>query len=113
MTFAIYLQIFVSVQEVPEDLGCKFQLGDGTGGNEIKLGNQKGKECVDACLKKRETDIDINGVTLFSDGKGGCWCEKKMKARNSNKIYKSCFLPGRTIFLVAFRKHLLYWKLEI
>ena len=72
---------------------CAFYTGDGTGGREQKVGNQKGNACIDICLEKRKTDKTINGVTVLADtSKGGCWCEKMMTGRDSVTKYKSCFI---------------------
>ena len=72
---------------------CTFELGVGIGGIEITIDNQKGEECVQACIEKRHTDGKINGVTIPNDSEiGGCWCNSYMKGRNKNNFYKSCFL---------------------
>ena len=43
----------------------------------------------------------------FQDGSDGCWCELRMKSRNSVNKYKSCFLPfiasGISVFFLAIR----------
>lgn len=75
---------------------CDFQLGDGTGTKEVKIGTQRGRQCIDACIDKRRTDSSINGVTMLSSGAGGCWCEKNMSGRNTNRSYKSCYLPDKS-----------------
>ena len=75
------------------DKRCTFSIGDGVGKSEVKIGTQRGISCIDACMEKRKTDPTINGVTVWSDTtKGGCWCERLMKSKNTNKAYKSCFL---------------------
>ena len=61
----------------------------------MKIGNQKGSECIVACIAKRELDTSINGVVIYSNSRrGGCWCEKNMKKRNKNWKYQSCVLKG-------------------
>merc|ERR1712168_672136 len=78
---------------ITHDYSCSFKSGDGAGGSEIKVGNQKGKECVDACLALKKEDVTINGVTVYSDSsKEGCWCESNMNYIWSNSAYQSCFL---------------------
>ena len=67
------------------------------GGTEVKLSSTlSGPECVRACVVRKMTDSDINGVTVLQSGRGGCWCEKNMeKVSTSDKIYKTCLLkPG-------------------
>ena len=44
-------------------------------------------------MKRRLKDHTINGVTVHTNGKGGCYCEKHMTHRNKNKKWKSCYLP--------------------
>ena len=83
------------------DSRCTFQTGDGTGGSEVKIGDQRGSACVDACVERKRTDPTINGVTVFRDtSKGGCWCERTMNGRSKSTEYKSCIIkvPGKTIF---------------
>ena len=66
--------------------------GDGIGGTEILIGDQRGSVCIDACKQRKQINSSINGVTLFSEAiKGGCWCEKGMKGRNNNTKYMSCY----------------------
>merc|ERR1711907_143566 len=78
----------------------KWALGDGKGGGgflrsgDKKIGLQRGQECVKACIAYRKHDHRVSGVTVYSSGKPGCWCEYNMKYRNSNKTYKSCFLKN-------------------
>ena len=51
--------------------------GDGTGSDDVKISTEKtGSQCVSACITARESDKDINGVTIRSDNSPGCWCEK-------------------------------------
>ena len=44
-------------------------------------------------MKRRLKDHTINGVTVHTNGKGGCYCEKHMTHRNKSKKWKSCYLP--------------------
>merc|ERR1711907_73629 len=85
----------------PSGAHCgKWALGDGKGGGgflrsgDKKIGLQRGQECVKACIAYRKHDHRVSGVTVYSSGKPGCWCEYNMKYRNSNKTYKSCFLKN-------------------
>ena len=76
--------------------GCELKNGDGRGGTEFKIGMQAGTACIDACLQHKQTDDSINGVTLFANNDGGCWCEKGMTQVQNNGYgyYKSCFITG-------------------
>ena len=89
---------------VKGDNRCTFYPGDGVGGTEFKVGMQTDSQCVDACLAKKKTDDSINGVTILSNNKPGCWCERSMRGRNYNPDYKSCFIgdTGRISILYAF-----------
>jgi len=71
---------------------CTFLPGDGIGGTEKKIGMQTGNDCVRACLKLKEINGYVNGVTLLSSNEPGCWCEISMNGPNSNTKYKTCFL---------------------
>jgi len=71
---------------------CTFKTGDGIGGTEKKIGMQTGNDCVMACLKEKEINGYVNGVTLLSSNEPGCWCEIKMNGQNSNTKYKTCLL---------------------
>lgn len=76
------------------DNQCIFAVGDGIDDGQFKVGDQKGKACVDACLKrKKEVDNSITGIGVFTDTrKGGCWCLTNMTGRNSDTKYTSCFI---------------------
>ena len=74
------------------DLKCIFQTGDNIGGTEIKVGQQTGEACVQACIDERIKDMRINGVTVYSNGSPGCWCEVGMSSVNSDAQYKTCML---------------------
>ena len=72
-------------------------MGDGTGGTEVKISKTlTGRNCVRECRLRKRTDNSINGVTVFKDGSGGCWCEKNMKSVKkttpTDKKYKTCLL---------------------
>ena len=79
-------------------LKCTFSSGDGTGGSEVKIGDQTGDECIEACMDRKQNDHRINGVTIYSNGKGGCWCEQNMNRVSASSTYKTCFLQGRRYF---------------
>ena len=66
--------------------------GDGAGGSEVKIGDQTGQECINACKERKKTDATINGVTIRKDGNNGCWCEKKMSYVTGSSRYKTCYL---------------------
>ena len=84
---------FFSFVGLHGDARGTFQIGDGRGGTEVKIGNQKGSSCIDACLQAKQRDNSINGVSVFSDtSKGGCWCERNMNRRNSNSRYMSLII---------------------
>ena len=79
---------------------CTFLPGDGVGGTEKTIGMQTGNDCVRACLKLKETDSNVNGVTLLSSDKPGCWCEIGMNDRKKNAKYKTCFLNGTFSYVI-------------
>ena len=75
------------------DYSCKFETGDGVGGTEQNIGHQPTPQaCIDACATKKQTDPDINGVTIKTSAVGSCYCEKKMKKSNGNPSWKTCKL---------------------
>lgn len=88
---------FIGDTGLDGDSRCTFISGDGLGGTELKVGNQKGSQCIDACMERRKSDGTINGVTVKNNKAGGCWCERNMASRNSNSYYKSCFIGVTTI----------------
>ena len=75
------------------DYVCNFETGDGVGGTEQNIGYQPTPQaCIDACVTKKQTDPDINGVTITPSGDGSCYCEKKMKKSNGSPSWKTCKL---------------------
>ena len=89
---------FVSISaESTSSLSCTFSPGDGTGGSEVNIGSQTGSECVRACMRLKETDDSINGVTVFQNQREGCWCEKGMKEVSRSSTYKTCFLLSKNL----------------
>ena len=91
---------------------CKFTTGDGVGGTEFRLYHLTVSACVEACVRQKKTDATINGVTIYSDGRMGCWCEQNMKSKNSaSTTYKTCLITfnGKDIsksfslFLILYR----------
>ena len=72
---------------------CVFLPGDGIGGSEELIGVKSSPDkCIEACIAQRAVYPDINGVTIPKRGTVTCYCERKMKSRNSSAIYKSCLL---------------------
>ena len=73
---------------------CQLTTGDGVGGTEVKIDDLTGEECIKGCLeKKKKEDDSINGVTVYSDGRKGCWCEKSMNSiQTEDTTYNTCFL---------------------
>ena len=62
----------------------------------MKVGLQKGDECVKECINRKLIDPTINGVTMKRDNSEGCWCEKSMSnIDTADTTYKSCYLLGR------------------
>ena len=75
------------------EYSCEFVKGDGVGGTEQNIGNKPNPQaCIDACVYKKKTDPEINGVTITPSGKGSCYCEKKMKKSNNSPSWKTCQL---------------------
>ena len=76
------------------DYSCNFEIGNGSGGTEKFVGYKAtAQECVDACVIEKETDSDINGVTVTSCGAGNCFCEKNMVNSDMNRLSsKTCLL---------------------
>ena len=75
------------------DYSCNFVTGDGVGGTEQNIGYQPTHQaCIDACVTEKQTDPDINGVTVTLRGSGSCYCEKKMRKSNGNPSWKTCKL---------------------
>ena len=75
------------------DYSCNFVKGDGVGGTEQNIGNKPSPQaCIDACVNKKKTNPEINGVTITPTGKGSCYCEKKMKNSNNSPSWKTCQL---------------------
>ena len=76
--------------------------GDGIGSAEILVGPLKGVDCIEACIKRRDTNPNINGVTVYSQlgwdtfrdtATHGCWCEANMTHVNTNDTrYQSCII---------------------
>ena len=77
---------------IPAPRNCTFTSGDGRGSSEVKIGQQTGDECVQACIARKKSDENINGVTIYQNERGGCWCEKKMTSITESIKYKTCFL---------------------
>ena len=72
---------------------------DGQGDDEVSIGFLTENECAKQCAARKVSDQRINGATIRkSDGK--CWCEIGMKSQTSDQTYKSCFLPGKDIFVL-------------
>ena len=74
-----------------------FEPGDGGGVSEKKVSTSlTGGDCVDACREEMKKDSSINGVSVYKDGRGGCWCEQNLaslsKSTDDTTTYKTCFL---------------------
>ena len=82
---------------------CSFVSGDGDGESDIKIGDQTGNDCIKACVELRKEDKSINGVTVFQDNRGGCYCEKNMDKVSPSSTYKTCFLKteGRKLLIMT------------
>ena len=78
------------------DYSCNFVRGGGVGGTEQNIGSRPSPQaCIDACVNKKKTDPEINGVTITPSGKGSCYCEKKMKKSNNSPSWKTCQLTHK------------------
>ena len=81
-----------------EKYSCRFNNDKGVSGTEEKVSTAiTGEKCVNECIKRKEIDDNINGVTLMEDGGGGCWCRKNMNSvskssSTSTSRKKSCLL---------------------
>ena len=87
---------FIDSQEYLKSITCSlgYVVGDGIGGTEVQVRQQTGETCVQACVKASIRDKRINGVTVYSNGKPGCWCEQLMTGVNSRYTqYKTCLFP--------------------
>ena len=87
----------LTLAPTPPSFSCTFSPGDGSGGSEVKVGSQTGSQCVDECIKHKLKDNSINGVTIYSNRRAGCWCEKNMKSITKNAKYKTCILKPMTL----------------
>ena len=79
------------------EFSCSFIPGDGTDGgkkNEEVIEGLSAADCINACISRRKQDNRINGVTVYSSGDPGCWCESEMDGIQKNSLYKTCFLNG-------------------
>ena len=78
------------------DYSCNFVRGDGVGGTEQNIGSRPSPQaCIDACVNKKKTDPEINGVAITPSGKGSCYCERKMKKSNNSPSWKTCQLTHK------------------
>ena len=72
---------------------CNFVTGDGVGGTEENIVYKPiPQACIDACIIKKKTDPEINGVTITPTGSGSCYCEKNMVSSNKSPSWKTCRL---------------------
>ena len=91
------LASFVTISAKPTpSLSCTFSPGDGSGGTEVKVGSQRGSECVTACMQLKVNDNSINGVTVYRNQRAGCWCEKGMTGVSGSTLLKTCRLLPKT-----------------
>ena len=51
-----------------------------------------GNRCVRTCMEKKRYNDKINGVTLNTNGRLGCWCATQMSGTDGDKAFKTCFL---------------------
>lgn len=79
-----------------EDAACPLKPGMAQGGEEIWLGRLTKSECITACLKKKEDESAINGLTVHKqDNMLGCWCVKDKSSRDDNTNWMSCYLDEK------------------
>ena len=78
---------------------CTFQRGDGIGGTEKRQGNMSPNDCIAHCAALRKKFPTINGVTVDANGGNKCYCEYKMKSRNTARQWKTCKLEFRKLRL--------------
>ena len=75
------------------DYLCNFVTGDGVGGTEENIGYKPTPQaCIDACVIKKKSYPEINGVTITPAGRGSCYCEKNMASSNKSPSWKTCRL---------------------
>jgi len=83
-------------EESDRTFECTFEQGDGEGEGKEEIGEQTGQECIDACVKRRRTHPDTNGVTTKKN-EPGCWCLTNMHTISNDlysydPYYKTCYL---------------------
>lgn len=81
--------------------GYRCIFHDGQGVYNKFIGYYKEVQCINACLKSKEADNNINGVSVYNNAsRKGCWCLKNMPHKDNNKKFKSCKLDvaGKNIF---------------
>ena len=73
---------------------CDFQLGVGSGGTKLRIGQQSGKDCIAACLYLKQFDNTINGVCtrVRSSKFHECYCERGMTSIRPNRFHQTCTL---------------------
>ena len=75
---------------------CNFVRGNGVGGTEQNIGSKPTPQaCIDACVNKKKTDTEINGVTMTLSRKGSCYCERKMVKLKDSLFWKTCQLQKK------------------
>jgi len=77
---------------------CHYEIGDGEGGSEYWIGYFNQHDCAQHCIERRNSGVDtrVNGATVYSSKKKGCYCEYGMSSiDHGDTSYKSCFLRPR------------------
>jgi len=74
---------------------CLFVPGDAGGYTQKKVSSSlQGDACVNKCLEMKKNDPNINGATVYSAKRGGCWCDWAIqyihKTSWTLKTYKTC-----------------------
>ena len=72
------------------DYSCNFVTGDGVEGAEENIGYKPTPQaCIDACVIKKKSYPEINGVTITPAGRGSCYCERNMASSNKSPSWKT------------------------
>lgn len=83
------VEVFVVKGAAP----AQWQVGDGVGGGEQKIGVFATKEiCYQKCLNRKKNGKLPNGVTVDSKTHKNCFCEYGMKGRSRNAAWVSTFI---------------------
>jgi len=74
----------------PRPFCPSYNRGDGVSWREFSVGKQTGQACINECVKRRNEDLTINGVTVRNFQ--ACWCEKKMARMRYSKNFMTCYI---------------------